>query len=381
MSSQISPPAIEDVDRISAISNPVARNLQITQCYHVLSRSFRTLHGPSANWCTFATWASRQAGQSIRKEDLVRTFEYQFRNSPGIGLAVKEIMKHASSRFSKDGLDSGTEKMLSALRPEEIFDRVSDAVARGNKKVFDEIGRIFADFLEKFQNDTSLDTRKISEFCAALQQGDPPDGQMLLREVFTAYYRARFTEDPKERDELVYYANLLTGCHEQTRLQPEIAEALNAAFQEREAIKKRIVKIIVPGSWLRLRNRIARLFGRDLILDRALNRFADQVQLIFRKVTTHYLMTLELANGEILRLGRDLEGTFPDSLSTIHQPELKELLQNVDPTPDSLVQSGARDWANFDERMHFITDFFRIYHHHQPLFNPPLSDAELNAPG
>ena len=381
MGSQISPPAVEEIDRISAISKPVVRNLQITQCYHELSRSFRVLHGPSANWCTFATWASRQAGQSIRKEDLVRTFEYQFRNSPGIGLVVKELLKHASDRFSKDGLNSGIDNILLALRPDKVFDRVSDAVARGNKKVFDEIGRIFADFIEIFQDDTSMDTRKISEFCAALQPGDPPDGQFLLREAFTAYYRARFTEDPKDRDELVYYANLLTGYHEQTRLQPEIAEALNAAFKEREAIKKRILKIIVPGSWHRLRNRMARLFGRELILDRVLNRFADQVQLIFRKVTTHYMMTLELADGEMLRLGRDLEGTFPDSLHTIHLPELKELLQRIDPTPDSLIQSGALDWADFDERMHFITDFFRMYHHHQPLFNPPLADTELNAPG
>jgi len=28
---------------------------------------------PGANWCTFATWASRQAGQTIRQEDLART--------------------------------------------------------------------------------------------------------------------------------------------------------------------------------------------------------------------------------------------------------------------------------------------------------------------
>jgi hypothetical protein len=28
--------------------------------------------GPCANWCTFATWASRQAGQTIRGEDLAQ---------------------------------------------------------------------------------------------------------------------------------------------------------------------------------------------------------------------------------------------------------------------------------------------------------------------
>ena len=68
-------PTVADVDRIAALVDPVVRNLQITQCYHELSTAVAALTGPLANWCTFATWASKQAGQSIRKEDLARTFE------------------------------------------------------------------------------------------------------------------------------------------------------------------------------------------------------------------------------------------------------------------------------------------------------------------
>lgn len=66
-------PTIADVEAIAAIVDPVIRNLRITQCYHELSAVHAGRCSPGANWCTFATWASRQAGQTIRKEDLVRT--------------------------------------------------------------------------------------------------------------------------------------------------------------------------------------------------------------------------------------------------------------------------------------------------------------------
>ncbi|MCB9155259.1 MAG: hypothetical protein H6649_14545, partial [Caldilineae bacterium] len=78
---QILPPTIADVQRIAALDDPVVRNLQITQCYHDLSRAMARLTGPGANWCTVATWASNQAGRSIRKEDLRATFERLLRRS------------------------------------------------------------------------------------------------------------------------------------------------------------------------------------------------------------------------------------------------------------------------------------------------------------
>ena len=64
-----------DVLRIAAIGNRVIRNLEITKCYADLSAAFRARSGTGADWCTFATWASRQAGSTIRGEDLLDRFE------------------------------------------------------------------------------------------------------------------------------------------------------------------------------------------------------------------------------------------------------------------------------------------------------------------
>jgi hypothetical protein len=69
-------------------------------------------------------------------------------------------------------------------------------------------------------------------------------------------------------------------------------------------------------------------------------------------------MTLHLSSTEVLRLGRDLPGAFPQVLGQIDNARLREMLARVDVTPDSLKESGAKDWANFTDRMHFIADFF-----------------------
>ncbi len=74
-------PTTADVDRIAAVSDPVIRNLQITQAYHELAAAVAARVG-GANWCTFATWASKQAGQTIRKEDLAHLLEGAGRPDP-----------------------------------------------------------------------------------------------------------------------------------------------------------------------------------------------------------------------------------------------------------------------------------------------------------
>ena len=71
---------VEKIDGIAALPDPVLRNLQITQCYCELSKVFSETMGAGANWCTFATWASKQAGQTIRHEDLQSTLKNLLKN-------------------------------------------------------------------------------------------------------------------------------------------------------------------------------------------------------------------------------------------------------------------------------------------------------------
>src|SRR4051812_26932878 len=64
-------PPSQDLETIIALPDPVRRNLFITQRYHDLSRGLRdTIDPGNANWSTFATWASKTAGETIRDEEV-----------------------------------------------------------------------------------------------------------------------------------------------------------------------------------------------------------------------------------------------------------------------------------------------------------------------
>src|SRR5919106_2503516 len=132
----VSPPAptVAEVERIAALTDPVVRNLQITQCYCELSRAFaaRTGGGP-ANWCTFAIWASKQAGQTIREEDLERTFERLFAQSPEATSMGNAAVASIAELSAKLGPEPIRDAIWEALKPSSALARASDAVARGNR--------------------------------------------------------------------------------------------------------------------------------------------------------------------------------------------------------------------------------------------------------
>ncbi len=149
-------PTAEDVERITDISDPVIRNLNITQGYYELSQAMSKYTDGNPNWCTFAVWASKQAGQSIRKEDLSRTFENLFHNSPEITLLMNTLSQHSAVIKNLPEVKAVSSFIIKFLNPDSAFEHSAQAVAEGNKKVFVEIGGEFARFLSIFK------TKKIS---------------------------------------------------------------------------------------------------------------------------------------------------------------------------------------------------------------------------
>ncbi len=373
----MSAPTVDEVDQIARLDDPILRNLQITQCYYEISRSTALLTTFSANWCTFATWASKQAGQTIRKEDLVRAFEERFYLSAEIAATMEDIVRLLRNMDIRPETRKPEEAFLRALNPAAALDRAGDAVARGNKRVFEEIGREFARFLDIFRDDSAFDASKTARFCADLRPGEPPDGQRLLSEAFTAYAQARFQSVEKARAELMLLANLLVGFHEQVRLQPEITGALNAPLESAEQLKRNCLAVLLPDVWTHARPRVTKLLGRGLPIDAAIDRVAQEVNRLVRQVITEHLMTLHLPGGEVLRLGQDLPTTFPQALEQISNAKLREFLARTDATPDSLSKSGAEDWADFGDRIHFITDFFRAYQEQPQLFEAPFTQEQV----
>src|SRR6266508_1677883 len=238
-----SPPDVDEVKRITAIANPVIRNLEITQCYSRLAAAVAVRRCEGANWCTFATWASRQAGGTIRGEDLLDHLELCLGRHRELLHPVQSSWRWVLRRglFQRD---SRLGRLTAELHtPFDAFELASDAVARGNKKVFDEIGLEFARYLQECPPDTRPDSAEFRSFLEGLRPGDPPDGQDYLRRAFTRYQQQAFETNPKRRAELIVLANLEIGLHEQTRLQPQIREALDAAYVTEEKLGARILHV------------------------------------------------------------------------------------------------------------------------------------------
>ncbi len=372
----MSVPTVSDVDTIGAISDPVIRNLRITQCYHELARAVAERMAPGANWCTFATWASRQAGQTIRGEDFARAAEDIF-GSHDVAQVVTEIVRLSSRTAHALTHDTVLEAVRRAVDPEAALRRAADAVALGNHKVFVEIGREFARWRGTAAAAGPPDAAATAAFADGLRAGEPPGGQRLLREAFVAYGDACRAHNESERAALLLLGNLLIGLHEQTRLQPEIQASLDAAVDP-DAVRAALFPLIMPGAWLRLRARIARLTGHPMPADVAVDALVAAVRRRLRLIITDLLMTLQFP-GVVLHLGRDVSGEFPPELRSIDYVPLRTLLASIDPTPNATAASGAADWANLQQRMHYITDLFRCWHARAELFTAPFTDAQVAA--
>ncbi len=368
-------PTISAVEQIAALADPVIRNLQITQCYFELALVLAERTGWSANWCAFATWASKQAGQTIRKEDLARTLENVLGSEATTQQAARELAIAAQQLGVQLGIDEMMKFIWKVLDPEVAFTRSSEAVARGNLKVFAEIGREFARFYSTCLHDTVYDFEKITHFCEQLRPGQPPDGQQYLRKAFLHYYQSLFEIDAKARIELMLLANIEIGFHEQTRLQPEINEALAAPIISPETFTRNLLKALHPewGWFNELIWFFMRLFGRLTAIDAAIDVYLAGAQRQVQYIVTESMMTIELPYHNLLRLGDDLTAGFPPLLQHIDNRDLLALLAEIDPTPDSTHQSGAEFWGDLPDRLHFIVDMFRCYQTSEDLFEPPFT--------
>lgn len=365
---------LEAVDRIAAMPDPADRNFQITQSYYELSRELSTRTGGCANWCTFATWASRQAGQTIRNEDLLRALESKLAAAPGLGQIMYDIAKGALAKGAKMDKTAIIRLVWTTADPKAAMDRASAAVARGNRKVYAEIAREFARFLAGCGIDQHYDETRITRFCDSLKAGDPPDGQRYLKQAFRRYYQAFFEPDKKQKAELILLANIEIGFHEQTRLQPEIAEALEASVVEPALFKTNLLRALFPNRYwiLEVGRLFSAIFKMPTPLDLAIEKFAREARRNIRLFLSAHLMELGLPENVHLHLGADLQAHFPADLRTLANPDLLAMLKKVDPTTDSLRDTGATDWADLHDRLHFIADMFRCYQESPDLLLPPF---------
>jgi len=370
-------PSVDEVAAIAAMGSPVLRNLSITQCYAELSAAMRARTGHAADWCTFATWASRQAGSTIRGEDFLDTLDRILGRRSWVFAPLASV----SRWLLRKGLFQPDTRLGRATAqihtPFDAFERASAQVAAGNLKVFAEIGREFARFMAMVPVDAREDSPEFLAFAAGLRPGPPPDGQDYLREAFAHYQQQRREADAGARAAWILLANLKIGLHEQTRLQPEIVSAVNAPIVTVEDLGARILHVLLPSSrrWPRIaHDPVATVIGW------LASRVRKEAVRVTQEVVTHALMVLAVpgSNDEYtsLALGRDLLAPVPPSLAASHV-FLETFVKVYDPCPPGGTECGAKDWCDLPQRMHYIVHLFRAYADTASLFGPPFTPQQV----
>ncbi|EYF00579.1 hypothetical protein [Chondromyces apiculatus] len=355
-------PLVTQVEAICALDrDPVLRNLLITQCYYELSDGLGHVLGfEDANWCTFATWASKTAGRFIRKEDCPELLRQL--------LGVEEVRMDHESRPPPSSLDlfgpPSTDFNLFEL-PERILEEVSKLIARGNLLVFSEIGPMFARMLEVYEGHPIPTDEMLAAVMETLKPGPTMEGgQELLRSALTHYHRAILSDDPDMRAEQVLLGNARVGLHEQTRLQPYIKGSLNAPV-------RRLLRTVTSG----------RLPGLlQTAMESLMKPIAERTGELWRELATREMMRLRLPTG-YLQLGRDLpvlpgQPLYPEYLRTIEDQELHELLSEYGAHDSTSLGCGASDWAYLPSRMGYILELFRSRQCDPSLRGRPFSPEQ-----
>jgi hypothetical protein len=351
---------LDDVARIGQTADSTLRNLLITQCYHDLSHELaEAIDRGSANWSTFATWASKTAGISIRDEELPRVIVDLLRDEarlrPRVGPLFAWIYRHTGAKVD----------VFQQAR--ETIARVSAEVADGNRKVFDELAPLFVRFIDVMSGPRAALNDRLAAFLADLRPGPSDrDGQDVLRLAFANYAAAALATDSGVRAQLMLLANCQIGLHEQTRLQDDIQGAMNAPVAE----------MVTNGIGRLIAIRLAFFFLAPFGVTR--RRVRDAISEDWQRLATCLSMSLSLPGGRVLPLGGNpipWPNQIPAVLQRLTNGDLVTLLQRFDDDLTRLRREGARNWCSLHDRMGFICELFRAEQLTETMFGQPFTDA------
>jgi hypothetical protein len=353
-------PTVRD---IAQMADPVLRNLWITQRYHEFALQLRDAGaGEDATWCAFAVWASKTAGATIRGEVLPARAK-QLLVDNGIARPVLDRFNH--------GLTGWTLRRLShdhlAQAVEAISTDVSKQIAAGNVLVFAELAPVFSAFLDAYGSQPATPDELAAALAPALAALESAEDAAALEAAFSAYGKAVF--GPTDRASLILRANTLAVAHEQRRLQPAIAAALNAAITD-------TLQKVIEGDVV---SHLPTAEARHLI-DGLTDDVCKVLDGAWDTAITEAIMRLVTAR-ETLDLRRDVpplsEGLFPPALRDLSGTAAEQAVARWDKTGGTGRPSGAHDWAVLEQRMNFIVNLFRSRQRDGTLFDPPFSETQL----
>lgn len=360
---------------VTAIDDPVLRNLWITQSYADFSaRLGRVLGGPNLTWCGFGVWASGTAGQSIRRQEIPAVIADVLGASDGHEECIDTVNRRLRAlRFLH------VVPVLEHVHVLRMFDGAIDAVsehiAHGNTLVYGELAPLFVAFLERVEG---ADPHSVTpdDVTAVLGASGASPVSPDMRAAFEWYRRALVAGDDRTRAFAVLAGNVLAVAHEQQRLQVDVVDAMDAGLVSAGQVIAGLVPHWTPSPVVAA---IAKAAGPAL---------EQLVRAVWGETMTRLLMTLRVP-GAALRLRADLQpladgALFPAELAELatDPAELAEasgVFEQWDRTGGTGHHDGAHDWGVLRERMNYIVNLFRSRQQDPALAAAPFTDDQLAA--
>jgi hypothetical protein len=371
-SSGHAPLALEWIDEIKHMPNPVLRNLWVTQTYHEISQGLRPFIGPDqVSWFSFAKWASKQAGRTIRGEDVPQRVHFLLEKDQ----EYHRLLDQINGRLLVGFQNSVLRREHVATHVLGLVNQLSEKISGGNIKVFVDLAPIFSRFIELFGEDTSPDPAKFASFISELDTVPAFQGrEQNLYGAFELYYQAKFESNPKAKAELILTGNALIGVHEQTSLQSDIENGLGVPAHEVQNLMAIGIKAHIP---------FHRHHEVDADIGSHLSPLARLVNRAWCKEATDHLMRLTIPE-KALQMGLDVpivagQPMFPEELQELEREDLLAIAHQYDLSWNTVVGSAAHDWTRLSDRLHYIIDLFRSHQRQLNLYIDCFTEEQLQA--
>ncbi len=362
--------SIQHVRAVVVIEDRVLRNYWVTQTYSDLAAALTGLLGAdTANWCTFATWASWTVGRNLRGEELPGWLHRRVVLPDGM-MGLTRAANETVRRANPDG-------NVHHLLPEHVGDALrahfgvcATCLSDGNTEVFAEIAPVAALFLAVTVDADTAPSVARDRVLAACDGALEFEGRNRLRDGFSLWCDAIAEQDPRRRSQLILGGSLHLGAHEQNHLQQPIAGSMVMGLDQSLGLLKERVT-----TDLRVPHPVERLI--DEALDPLARATVDQ----WGDLMTEMLGTIETPDG-VLHLDHDVpplpgEPFVPPELDPVVVEGLADMLKRFDRAGSDGLGSRADDWMILDHRMNFISNLFLSRHHRQSLFRAPFTSEEL----
>jgi hypothetical protein len=313
------------VSEVLSVKDGEVRNHVITYSYERVGETLATHLGRNdVNWCSFAAWASRTVGHVLNEDELPGRLATGLRRVPApIKLPALSV--------------------ISVIR-QATFRRHRIALISGNTAVFQDVATHFMDlvaFIEPGATDVGFEDW-LQTFSAPPNRPEMQRELELLRDGFRLYRRASQLPLDDRRSELLYVAAVHVAAYEQLLLQPAIESALFTSST---------------------RSRIP--FAPHALAARLLTQ----------------LMVVHVPGG-VVRISGPLTAwpkvSTSEPIVDRQAPMTPEAQRIFDRFPPLTQQEVVTNWADYDQRMRWIVEFFRRFHADGSFTDGPFAELEIN---